>query len=114
MDRIIASSEANEQYSYDVKGNRTVQLSTASSLHTDTMDYTYDQANPLKSGTRNGVVTTYKYDGDGLMREKNNGSTTRFYYDGENIIAEGSVSGSTVSFKARYVLGYQLISMKNQ
>ncbi|ULO09508.1 RHS repeat-associated core domain-containing protein [Paenibacillus sp. 19GGS1-52] len=114
LDRIIASSEANEQYSYDVKGNRTVQLSTASSLHTDTMDYTYDQANPLKSVTRNGVVTAYKYDGDGLMREKNNGSTTRFYYDGENIIAEGSISGSTVSFKARYVRGYQLISMKNQ
>ncbi|ULO09514.1 RHS repeat-associated core domain-containing protein [Paenibacillus sp. 19GGS1-52] len=114
LDRIIASSEANEQYSYDVKGNRMVQLSTASSLHTDTMDYTYDQANQLKSVTRNGTATTYKYDGDGLMREKNNGNTTRFYYDGENIIAEGSISGSTVSFKARYVRGYQLISMKNQ
>ncbi|ULO09512.1 hypothetical protein H1230_12475 [Paenibacillus sp. 19GGS1-52] len=78
------------------------------------MEYTYDKANQLKSVTRNGAVTTYKYDGDGLMRERNNGSTTRFYYDGENIIAEGSISGSNVSFKARYVRGYQTLSMKYQ
>ncbi|AIQ45744.1 hypothetical protein R70723_07495 [Paenibacillus sp. FSL R7-0273] len=114
LDRIISSSEGNEQYGYDVKGNRTVQLSTASSPHTDTMEYSYDGANQLKQVTRNGFTTSYKYDGDGLMREKNDGGTTRYYYDGENIIAEGSVSGNTVNFKARYVRGLQLISMKNQ
>lgn len=114
LNRIISSSEANEQYSYDKKGNRLTLLSTAPDLHTDTMEYTYDKANQLKSVTRNSTSTTYKYDGDGLMRERNNGSTTRFYYDGQNLIAEGSVSGSNVSFKARYVRGYQLLSMKNQ
>jgi hypothetical protein len=39
--------------------------------------------------------------------------TMLFYYDGHNMIAEGSVSGSTVSFQAWYVRGYQLLSMKN-
>ncbi|KAA9008440.1 RHS repeat protein, partial [Paenibacillus spiritus] len=115
LDRIISSTEGNEQYSYDKKGNRLVQLSTATSISTDSVNFTYDKANQLKSVTRNGIATSYKYDGDGLMRERTSGGkTTRFYYDGQNIIAEGSVSGNSVSFQTRYIRGSQLISMTNQ
>ncbi|UQZ35445.1 hypothetical protein C2I18_19095 [Paenibacillus sp. PK3_47] len=111
LDRIISSTEANEQYSYDQKGNRLTLLSSAPDISTDTVEYTYDKANQLKKVVRNNKVTNYKYDGDGLLRQKDN---IRLYYDGENIIAEGEVSGSAVNFKARYVRGYQLIDMKNK
>ncbi|MDO3413390.1 polymorphic toxin-type HINT domain-containing protein, partial [Saccharibacillus sp. CPCC 101409] len=115
LDRIITSSEGAETYSYDGKGNRLTLQSSIQMPHKDNVDYTYNQAEQLSNVQRNQTSVSYKYNGDGLMTERSitkNGKTdtTRYYYDGENIIAEGMVAADgSVTFKARYVRGAQLI-----
>lgn len=90
-----------------------LKLAGGSLLETYTHDG-YDDAEQLSTVTRNDDTVSYKYNGDGLMTERTQtvggaSTTTRYYYDGANIIAEGTVSGSTVTFKARYVRGAQLL-----
>ncbi|QDH21604.1 polymorphic toxin-type HINT domain-containing protein [Saccharibacillus brassicae] len=115
LDRIITSSEGEETYTYDGKGNRLTLQSSIQMPHKDNIDYTYNQAEQLSGITRNQTSVSYKYNGDGLMTERSitkNGqaTTTRYYYDGANIVAEGTVAADgSVTFKARYVRGAQLI-----
>ncbi|KAA8998360.1 hypothetical protein F4V43_16540 [Paenibacillus spiritus] len=120
LDKVTYGNDLVTDYQYDdgfgrLTGIKHMKGTAVLNQYTYTVDYTYDKANQLQTVMRNGAVTSYKYDGDGLMREKTSGGqTTRYYYDGQNIIADAGVSGSTVTFKDRYVRGYQLINMKNQ
>jgi YD repeat-containing protein len=75
-------------------------------------DYTYDELNRLTEVKKNGTVAgVYQYNGDGLLVEKTqDGVKTRYYYDGGQIIAEGIVnSDGTISLKARYFRGNELV-----
>ncbi|WP_020618893.1 RHS repeat protein [Paenibacillus daejeonensis] len=118
LNRIISSTEGNELYTYDQRGNRLTLQSSQQVPHTDTVQYTYDDADQLTGVNRGEAVVTYAYNGDGLMTERTEtvdgvATTTRYYYDGMNIIAEGTVSGDTVTFKARYARGEQLLYREN-
>nr|WP_246427514.1 S8 family serine peptidase [Paenibacillus phyllosphaerae] len=115
LNRIKTSSQYNETYEYDSRGNRTVQNSLHSFENTNS-EYVYDKRNRLTKVTAsNGNIVTYKYNGDNLMVERTeNNITTKFYYDGKDIIAEGIVeTNGSVSFKARYLRGTQLIALQD-
>ncbi|KEO81190.1 hypothetical protein EL26_22300 [Tumebacillus flagellatus] len=116
LNRISTSSQFNEAYTYDSRGNRQTQQSDKLNLPSLNV-YEYDGYNQLKKVTTpEGKVVTYKYNGDGLMTERTeNGVTTRYYYDGSNIIAEATVTNGTSSLKARYYRGQagQLISRED-
>ena len=78
--------------------------------------YEYDVWNRLsKVTTDDGKVVTYKYNGDGMLYERNEGSeTTRYYYDGDQIIAEASVINGVANIKARYIRnGSRLIARED-
>ncbi|MEF3311883.1 polymorphic toxin-type HINT domain-containing protein [Paenibacillus sp. GYB004] len=112
LNRIAASTQFNEQYFYDARGNRTSHLSSKP-ITFKGGSYQYDNRNRLKQvSLETGVLVSYKYNGDGLLYERTeNGTTTRYYYDGENMVAEGTVgsTGATVH-KASYIRGKQLIA----
>lgn len=117
VNRILTNTQGNEIYTYDKTGNRATLSATSSFITDDTMDYTYDEYNRLIQVKKNDViVSTNKYNGDGLLVEQTeNGVTTRYYYDGANIIAEGTVAvNGTVSLKSRYLrAGTQLVSKED-
>lgn len=117
LNRISTNTQSNEVYTYDNKGNRATLKSDTLVYSSDAMDYTYDVYQRLTSVSKNGaVVSTNKYNGDGLLVEQtDNGTTTRYYYDGANIIAEGTVAiNGTVTLKARYLrAGTQLVSRED-
>ncbi|MCL6458434.1 MAG: hypothetical protein K6T85_10565 [Gorillibacterium sp.] len=106
LDRIFTSSQFNEQYTYDARGNRQT-LQTDSAPRLTGSNYTYDDRNRLTEvRLDDGTTVTYRYNGDGLLYERTEkGETTRYYYDGTNMIAEGTVSGSGTTLKVRYVRG---------
>ncbi|WP_159888711.1 RHS repeat-associated core domain-containing protein [Paenibacillus puerhi] len=111
LSRIQTSSEYQENYTYDSRGNRQTLQSVKPLMLTD-QSYTYDKKNRLTMASgSSGSPVSYKYNGDGLLTERTeNGSTTRYYYDGTNIIAEGQVSGGVVTRKASYIRGNQLVA----
>ncbi|MCL6457003.1 MAG: hypothetical protein K6T85_03265, partial [Gorillibacterium sp.] len=106
LDRIFTSSQLNEQYTYDTRGNRQT-LQTDSAPRLTGSNYTYDDGNRLTEvRLDDGTTVTYRYNGDGLLYERTEkGETTRYYYDGTDMIAEGTVSGSGTTLKVRYVRG---------
>ncbi|OPH47273.1 hypothetical protein BC351_12300 [Paenibacillus ferrarius] len=112
LNRIDTSTQFNEQYIYDNRGNRqTLQSNQVPNLAG--VSYEYDDRNRLTKVTMDdGKVVAYKYNGDGLLYERTeNGQTTRYYYDGANMIAEGIVAANgTASLKARYIRGNGLVA----
>lgn len=94
LNRIESSSQYNEEYSYDKRGNRQTLTTEAGLLPANNVAYEYDEWNRLSKVTQeDGSIVTYRYNGDNLLIEKTDaGVTTRFYYDGQEIVAEGIVS----------------------
>nr|WP_281279765.1 RHS repeat-associated core domain-containing protein [Paenibacillus humicus] len=111
LNRIETSTEFNELYVYDSRGNRQTLVSDQAPKLQEA-SYNYDGWNQLTGASVVGKSpVAYKYNGDGLMVERTeNGSTRRYYYDGDQIIAEATVSGSTLSPVAQYIRGKQLIA----
>jgi RHS repeat-associated protein len=107
LDRILTSSQHQETYGYDVRGNR----QTLQSNQLPTMQiaqYEYDHWNQLsKVTTEDGSVVEYQYNHDGLLEERTEDNvTTRYYFDGEDIIAEGTVQeNGQAELKQRYIRG---------
>ncbi|MCP1307952.1 RHS repeat domain-containing protein [Paenibacillus tyrfis] len=106
LDRIEKSSQFNEAYTYDTRGNRQT-MQSSKSIDMSGAGYRYDDRNRLAQVTTDdGKNVSYRYNGDGMLYERTeNGQTTRYYYDGANMIAEGTVSNGTVTMKARYIRG---------
>ena len=106
LDRIEKSSQFNEAYTYDTRGNRQT-MQSSKSIDMSGAGYRYDDRNRLvQVTTDDGKNVSYRYNGDGMLYERTeNGQTTRYYYDGANMIAEGTVSNGTVTMKARYIRG---------
>ncbi|WP_088833833.1 RHS repeat domain-containing protein [Paenibacillus tyrfis] len=106
LNRIRTSSQFDELYTYDLRGNRETVQST-NNFNMSGADYRYDDRNRLVQVTNDdGRVVSYRYNGDGMLYERTgNGQTTRYYYDGPNIIAEGKVVNGSAALKARYIRG---------
>ncbi|MEW9703000.1 RHS repeat-associated core domain-containing protein, partial [Paenibacillus sp. SI8] len=112
LNRIETSSQFNEQYTYDIRGNRQT-LQSNQSLNIAAGNYEYDDRNRLTKVTMDdSKVVSYRYNGDGLLYERTeNGQTTRYYYDGANMIAEGTVAANGIAaLKARYIRGNGLVA----
>ncbi|SMG53018.1 intein C-terminal splicing region/intein N-terminal splicing region/RHS repeat-associated core domain-containing protein [Paenibacillus aquistagni] len=109
------------QYDYKHDGNGNIVFRTQNG-HSES--YTYDFLSRI-IGTSGGdqykydvqliqvkkkeVDVKYKYNGDGLLVEReSNGGITRYYYDGSNIIAEADIVDGEPVFKARYIRGNRL------
>ncbi|MGN7457400.1 polymorphic toxin-type HINT domain-containing protein [Paenibacillus pasadenensis] len=111
LNRIETSTEFNELYVYDLRGNRQTLVSNQAPKLQEA-SYSYDGFNQLTGASVVGKSpVAYKYNGDGLMVERaENGSTRRYYYDGDQIIAEATVNGTTITPVAQYIRGKQLIA----
>jgi len=111
LDRIATSTQFEEQYTYDLRGNRQTLATTQTFVLSD-KGYQYDGRDRLFKVTKEeGGEVSYRYNGDGLMVERTeDGHTTRYYYDGADIIAEGTVNGGAVAHKASYIRGNGLVS----
>ncbi|MBJ6362470.1 RHS repeat-associated core domain-containing protein, partial [Paenibacillus sp. GCM10012307] len=111
LNRIATSTQFNETYTYDQRGNRK-SLTSDAPPEMANMSYAYDDRDRLtKVVTENNQTVTYRYDGDGLLTERTEaGVTTRYYYDGADIIAEGTVTNGAVTHKASYIRGKGLVA----
>ncbi|MFC4305341.1 RHS repeat-associated core domain-containing protein, partial [Cohnella boryungensis] len=111
LNRIATSTQFNEKYTYDLRGNRQT-LESDALPNLATMNYSYDDRDRLTQVmTEGNGSVVYRYNGDGLLTERTEaGVTTRYYYDGANIIAEGTVSNGTVTHKASYIRGNALVA----
>ncbi|MBJ6363973.1 RHS repeat-associated core domain-containing protein, partial [Paenibacillus sp. GCM10012307] len=111
LNRIATSTQFNETYTYDQRGNRKT-LTSDTLLKIADMSYAYDDRDRLTEVvTENNQTVTYRYNGDGLLTERTEaGVTTRYYYDGADIIAEGIVSNGVVTHKASYLRGNGLVA----
>jgi RHS repeat-associated protein len=110
LNRISTSTENNETYSYDSRGNR-LTLTTDQELKTKPREYSYDDQNHLTKVSLNGQTVEYRYNGDGLLVERiQSGVQTRYYYDSnsEQIIAEAKVENGKPNLVANYTRGLKL------
>ncbi len=100
LNRIATSTQFNETYTYDVRGNRKTLKSDATPNLAE-INYTYDDRDRLtKVVTGDNKTVTYRYNGDGLLTERTEaGTTTRYYYDRADIIAEGTVTVERLAAK---------------
>ncbi|WP_052702762.1 RHS repeat-associated core domain-containing protein [Paenibacillus beijingensis] len=97
LNRIKTSSQFNETYRYDSRGNRT-SLSTNRPFDRPDETTTFNKRDQLTSvkPASSGRVT-YRYNGDGLLWERSeNGQSVRYYWDGDQIIAEANVAKQKV------------------
>ncbi|MDQ6422393.1 RHS repeat-associated core domain-containing protein [Paenibacillus sp. LHD-117] len=111
LNRIETSTQFNESYTYDNRGNRQTLQTEGGALPPENGGYQYDEWDRLKQVTRlDGTIVMYRYNGDNLMVERSeNGETTRFYYDGQQIIAEGIVQADGIVVeKVSYLRGHGL------
>lgn len=109
LNRIETSSQFQEKYAYDDRGNR-MTLSSDQELPTGSQTYEYDEWDRLKAAvTSEGQSISYRYNGEGLLyeREEDTG-VTRYYYDGTKLIAEAIVVNGVPQLKNRYVRGLSL------
>ncbi|MFE6799894.1 RHS repeat-associated core domain-containing protein [Paenibacillus chitinolyticus] len=93
LNRVKTSSQFNETYEYDNRGNR-ASLMTDRELSESGSTYTYDDRDRLKKVvTADGKEVSYRYNGDGLLYERTeNGKTVRYYYDdSQHLIREAEV-----------------------
>ncbi|WP_211320312.1 RHS repeat domain-containing protein [Tumebacillus permanentifrigoris] len=112
LNRISTSSQFNENYSYDARGNRSTLATERDNVVAERGGtYEYDGWQRLtKVTTDKNEVVTYKYNGDNQLYERTTSDkTTRFYYDGQSLVAEADVTSGTPVFTARYVRGQGLI-----
>lgn len=111
LNRIETSSQFNEDYSYDRRGNRLTQVSEKE-INIQNVGYQYDLDNRLlQVNLETGSQVNYKYNGDGLLVERSEkDNTTRYYYDGTKIIAEADVSNGKANYKASYIRGNELVA----
>ena len=65
------------KYYYDEAGNVVTQKT---STGTAEISYVYDPANRLTSSTKNGITTTYVWDGDNMVYEVTAGTGTKYLY----------------------------------
>ncbi|CAH1217420.1 hypothetical protein PAECIP111893_04275 [Paenibacillus plantiphilus] len=117
LNRIATSSQFNETYTYNNRGNRVALQSDRipDISPTEETNYTYDAWNRLTGVTKSGGgQVSYRYNGDGLLYERTeNNTTVRYYYDGDQVIAEGNVVNGTVTMKAEYTRGKGLIARQD-
>ncbi|MBW7477887.1 wall-associated protein WapA, partial [Paenibacillus oenotherae] len=116
LNRIATSSQFNETYAYNNRGNRlSLQSDKAREIPAGETNYTYDAWNRLTQVAKPGGGTvSYRYNGDGLLYERTENSTTvRYYYDGDQVVAEGIVASGSVTMKAQYIRGKGLIARKD-
>lgn len=110
LNRIETSSEFDETYGYDVRGNRQVLASEQTMVLPTVMENSFDSLDRLiEVKTENGTVVEYRYNGDGLLVERvAHDETTRYCYDGAHIIAEATIVNDQPQFKARYIRGVKM------
>ncbi|MNW40229.1 tRNA3(Ser)-specific nuclease WapA precursor [compost metagenome] len=114
LNRIRTSSEYNEAYSYDARGNRLMQT-TEKELKIAPKELSYDAQNRLSKVVVGSETVTYQYNGDGLLVGKlEKGVQTRYYYDShqEQIIAEATIENGTPKLIANYIRGNKLEVIK--
>jgi len=106
LNRIGTSTQFDETYTYDNRGNR-LTMQSDKPLIMGESSYTYDQRDRLKAVTQSdGTQVAYTYNGDGLLVERTeSGNTTRYYYDGAHMIAEAEVVNGTAQHVASYIRG---------
>ncbi|OXM87398.1 S8 family serine peptidase [Paenibacillus rigui] len=110
QNRIVTSSEFQEIYEYNNRGNRT-QFETSRELKNTPVQYEYDSFNRLRKAIVGGNTVSYKYNGDGILYERvENGETTRYYNEGDQVIADASVLSGGPVMKARYIRGLGLLA----
>ncbi|EFM08672.1 YD repeat protein [Paenibacillus curdlanolyticus YK9] len=114
LSRIKTSSQYNETYTYDARGNR-ASMSTNHPFERPDQTTAFDKRDRLTSvTTASGSNVTYRYNGDGQLWERTeNGQTTRYYWDGDQIEAEATVVSGVATFKARYIRGQGLIARED-
>lgn len=113
LNRVMTSTQFDETYTYNSRGNRTSETSNLFREELDT-DYVFDDRDRLTSVTVDGQTVTYKYNGDNLLYERTeNGETTRYYYDGQVVIAEATVANGIAELKARYIRGRGLVAQED-
>ncbi|WP_127506093.1 glycohydrolase toxin TNT-related protein [Paenibacillus humicus] len=115
LNRISTSSQFNELYVYDARGNRQSLQSDRNVTGMEGASYQYDSWNQLIQVKKDsGAQVNYKYNGDGLMVERSeNNKTVRYYYDGDQIIAEGIVTNGSAAPQAQYIRGNGLIARQD-
>ncbi|MBL0387379.1 RHS repeat protein [Tumebacillus sp. ITR2] len=114
VNRLSGTSDYNESYQYDNRGNRMTLASDRDlGANVQNRSYQYDVWGRLAkvldgSGS---VLVSYKYNGNDMLYERTElGKTTRYYYDNQNLVAEANVVSGTVVFTARYVRGAGLLT----
>lgn len=70
-------------YTYDNNGNLTLE-NVGGAITTNQ----FDRENRLSSVNASGSLETYTYSGDGLRRTKNDGVVTTFIWDGNDYLME--------------------------
>jgi RHS repeat-associated protein len=112
VNRIKTSSILNQSFTYNNRGNR-VTFSSQNPPEPPDATYTFNQRDQLSDVTlRSGESVSYKYNGDGLLYERNeSGVATRFYYDGIDLIAEGEARNE-ITLITRYIRGNNLVALQ--
>lgn len=106
LNRIATSSQFNETYTYNNRGNRiALKSDRMPDIPSGETNYTYDAWNRLTSVSKSGGgQVSYRYNGDGLLYERTeNNTTVRYYYDGDQVIAEGIVANGNVKIGRAHV-----------
>ncbi|WP_075617981.1 RHS repeat-associated core domain-containing protein [Paenisporosarcina indica] len=105
LNRVESNSQGTETYEYDKKGNRSL-LDSEKLPTIENRTYEYDSNNRLIKVTTDESQIEYRYNGDGLLYEKESGNQiTRYYYDGDVLIAEAAVHNGQSVLKNHYVTG---------
>ncbi|APB71989.1 RHS repeat protein [Paenibacillus polymyxa] len=110
LNRIATSTENQDAYSYDARGNR-LTMETERAPHTKPRENRFDDQNRLTQVKVNGKLVEYQYNGDGLLTDRiQDGAHTRYYYDGNSaqIIAEATIENGKPVLKANYIRGLKL------
>ncbi|MFD1460350.1 RHS repeat-associated core domain-containing protein [Paenibacillus farraposensis] len=110
LNRIVTSSENQDAYSYDARGNR-LTMETERAPHTKPRENSFDDQNRLTQVKIGGKLVEYRYNGDGLLTDRiQDGIHTRYYYDGNSaqIIAEATIENEKPVLKANYIRGLKL------
>nr|WP_252508778.1 RHS repeat domain-containing protein [Paenibacillus peoriae] len=110
LNRIATSTENQDAYSYDARGNR-LTMETERPPHTKQRENSFDDQNRLTQVKVDGKLVEYRYNGDGLLTDRiQDGAHTRYYYDGNSaqIIAEATIENGKPVLKANYIRGLKL------
>lgn len=114
IDRLTKETlpSGTNRYAYDTRGNRK-SFEGVLPIDTDTVTYTFDERNRLRSyaNERTGDEGSYTYYGNGLRATKEeNGNQTKYVYLNGNVIEELDNAGNV---KARNIWGNELLFRKD-